>query len=301
MHPAPAGIRRPVIAVVDLRAVGRFGPTLDGMRARRGMTLMELMVVLLVVGVLAAVAVPVFARVRDNAQRGAVLASVEAVARNANSIAKVDANAKGQVTGGVLWEAAGESFGFIGTPGDDRVVVSPWTSPDAATTVTLSGASLQVTSRAGSGCVVASVRVEDGRATVGPVEDCAGAEGTRPAPSRPDDPVVIAPMRVITVHDFPLRSAIYDASRNQVVVTAAVDEVPFATELAGRSHWFACLMVDQGWGCYDLPVDRWTVTGSEATFAFTMPPRATWPTEVRVGTNTSPFRQSDHVTVATIP
>jgi len=65
-------------------------------RARRAgrpaFTLLELIVVLLVLGVLAAIAVPTFNRVKENSQVGVVNATLETIKRNAEAIAASDLN-----------------------------------------------------------------------------------------------------------------------------------------------------------------------------------------------------------------
>jgi type IV pilus assembly protein PilA len=56
-------------------------------RTKKAFTLLELIVVLLVLGILAAIAVPTFATVKENAAERTFQASADAIARNAAAIA----------------------------------------------------------------------------------------------------------------------------------------------------------------------------------------------------------------------
>lgn len=76
---------------------------------RRGYTLLELVVTLLVIAVLSAIAVPVFALVQERALAGSLAEQANGVARNANAIAASDRSAGGRVSYEILLAAALEA------------------------------------------------------------------------------------------------------------------------------------------------------------------------------------------------
>lgn len=86
-------------------------------RTKKAFTLLELIVVLLVLGILAAIAVPTFRTVKENSAIRAVKASAEAVARNADAIA-ASAGDNGDVAQGDLDTAIAESGSFTHTAGN---------------------------------------------------------------------------------------------------------------------------------------------------------------------------------------
>jgi prepilin-type N-terminal cleavage/methylation domain-containing protein len=86
-------------------------------RTKKAFTLLELIVVLLVLGILAAIAVPTFNTVKRNSAVQTAEASAEGVARNADSIAASSGD-NGAVAQGDLDTAISESESFTHTAGD---------------------------------------------------------------------------------------------------------------------------------------------------------------------------------------
>jgi MSHA pilin protein MshA len=78
-------------------------------RTKKAFTLLELIVVLLVLGILAAIAVPTFATVKENAAERTFQATADAIARNAAAIAASTNDGANNVDGTDVTAAAGEA------------------------------------------------------------------------------------------------------------------------------------------------------------------------------------------------
>jgi prepilin-type N-terminal cleavage/methylation domain-containing protein len=78
-------------------------------RTKKAFTLLELIVVLLVLGILAAIAVPTFATVKENAAERTFQASADAIARNATAIAASSNDGDNDVSAADITAAAGEA------------------------------------------------------------------------------------------------------------------------------------------------------------------------------------------------
>ena len=78
-------------------------------RTKKAFTLLELIVVLLVLGILAAIAVPTFATVKENAAERTFQASADAIARNAAAIAASSNDGDNDVSAADITAAADEA------------------------------------------------------------------------------------------------------------------------------------------------------------------------------------------------
>lgn len=78
-------------------------------RTKKAFTLLELIVVLLVLGILAAIAVPTFATVKENAAERTFQATADAIARNAAAIAASANDGDNDVSAADITAAAGEA------------------------------------------------------------------------------------------------------------------------------------------------------------------------------------------------
>jgi MSHA pilin protein MshA len=92
-------------------------------RTKKAFTLLELIVVLLVLGILAAIAVPTFATVKENAAERTFQATADAIARNAAAIAASSNDGDNDVSAADVTAAAGEAGVPEAFPGtlDDTV------------------------------------------------------------------------------------------------------------------------------------------------------------------------------------
>jgi prepilin-type N-terminal cleavage/methylation domain-containing protein len=102
-------------------------------RTKKAFTLLELIVVLLVLGILAAIAVPTFAAVKVNAADRTFKTSADAIARNATAIAASSNDGDNDVSAADITAAAGEAgiteiaghlFGTVGGYTCDAIVWS---------------------------------------------------------------------------------------------------------------------------------------------------------------------------------
>lgn len=107
-----------MLAVRPHRAIAR------NTRKNAGFTLLELIVVLLILGVLAAIAIPTFNLIQQNSVAGSLTTTGEAIVRNANAIAASEMTAGSNVSQAILEEAAAEALG--GAPGTTTSWPSGW-------------------------------------------------------------------------------------------------------------------------------------------------------------------------------
>ena len=94
-------------------------------RTKKAFTLLELIVVLLVLGILAAIAVPTFNSVKESSVSRAALTNAQAIARNANAISAAEAG--GVTTQAHVDTAGGEAAGSgydANTTSDGSVTVT---------------------------------------------------------------------------------------------------------------------------------------------------------------------------------
>jgi len=91
-------------------------------RTKKAFTLLELIVVLLVLGILAAIAVPTFNTVKTNSVKRAALTNAQAIARNANAISASEAG--GVTTATHVDTAGGEAAGSGYDASTNSVVVT---------------------------------------------------------------------------------------------------------------------------------------------------------------------------------
>jgi prepilin-type N-terminal cleavage/methylation domain-containing protein len=117
-------------------------------RTKKAFTLLELIVVLLVLGILAAIAVPTFNTVKTNSAKRSAQTTAEGIARNADAIA-ASSGSGDAVDGDDLNTAVGEA---------DVEGISGWTgAADTAYTTTISGNAITCTFTLGSLTAATSV------------------------------------------------------------------------------------------------------------------------------------------------
>jgi prepilin-type N-terminal cleavage/methylation domain-containing protein len=118
-------------------------------RTKKAFTLLELIVVLLVLGILAAIAVPTFNTVKSNSAKRSAQTTAEGIARNADAIAASSASGAA-VSGANLATAVGEA---------DVENIDGWDTDgtDLAYTTTISGNAIVCTFVLGSATAATSV------------------------------------------------------------------------------------------------------------------------------------------------
>ncbi len=90
---------------------------------RRGFTLLELVIVLLILGILSLIAIPTFARVQENTVKQAVRTTAQAVARDAQAIAMSDSTSGGFASEAILELAAQEAQpGYVDLDTGDNTI-----------------------------------------------------------------------------------------------------------------------------------------------------------------------------------
>jgi type IV pilus assembly protein PilE len=96
-------------------------------------TLLELIVVLLVLGILAAIATPTFNKVKENSVRGTAQATLEAAARNGEAIAASDRNASDEDIAAAVEGEFADVGGLSVTVSSDTVTVTQTSGSVTAT------------------------------------------------------------------------------------------------------------------------------------------------------------------------
>ena len=101
---------------------------------RSGFTLLELVIVLAVLGIIAAIGIPTYNTIQANAVGRTVLSTSQAIVRNANAIAASSTTLGGSVDRATLWAAASEAY---------TTTLPAWTSLTGAVTTWTASSNLQ--------------------------------------------------------------------------------------------------------------------------------------------------------------
>jgi prepilin-type N-terminal cleavage/methylation domain-containing protein len=125
-------------------------------------TLLELIVVLLVLGILAAIAVPTFNRVKENSVQRVAQTTLEAAARNGEAIAKSDPDASDE---------------------EIATLVESEFADDSGLSVSVSGDTVTVSQSNGSAIATGSVEFNDGVPTITNATISGGSPTTTAAPT----------------------------------------------------------------------------------------------------------------------
>lgn len=119
-------------------------------RMKKGFTLLELIVVIVVLGILAALAVPSFSTVKTNAAKAVATRVAEGIVRDAQAAAAFN----GDALDGTYVEAAGKELGaVIGETDHYGTAASYYDVSDHAVTVTNAGVTATVTINTSTGAI----------------------------------------------------------------------------------------------------------------------------------------------------
>jgi len=213
---------------------------------RPAFTLLELIVVLLVLGILAAIAVPTFNRVKENSVERAAQTTLEAIDRNGEAIAFSDPG---------LSDAAVAAAALAEVSAPEGMTITRNTSGDGK----------EVTVEYTNGGIVASGKVAfaDGVGTITPAAVSGGSSGTTSTTAAPTTTTTVAPTWSLVVHDQP----------------SWITRVPTITNVS-YNPTTKFLSYSSSWGCNDSGystikgagvdqyLSQWSQTGAPAHLQF---------------------------------